>query len=88
MGWVGHGQLDPKIEAAIFATPVGKISDPLKVDGDGVYLFQVNDEQTREPDATQKAALEASAFSTWYQAQKAGFKITRDPGISASETAS
>jgi parvulin-like peptidyl-prolyl isomerase len=88
MGWVGHGQLDPKIEAAIFATPVGKVSDPLKIDGDGVYLFQVNDEQTRAPDATQKAALEASAFSTWYNAQKDAFKIERDPTISAPSTAS
>ena len=51
MGWVGHGQLDPKIEDAIFATPVGKVSDPLKIDGDGAYLFHVTDEQTREPDA-------------------------------------
>ena len=53
IGWVGHGQLDPKLEDAIFATPVGKISDPVKVDGDGVYLFKVIDEETREPDGRQ-----------------------------------
>ena len=88
MGWVGRGQLDPKLEDAIFATPVGGLSDPLKIDGDGVYLFQVSDEQTREPDATQKAALEASAFSTWYATQKKAFDITRDPVISAPSTTS
>ena len=83
MGWVGNGQLDPELEAAIFATPIGKTSDPVKIDGDGMYLFQVNDEQTRAPDATQKAALETSAFSSWYQAQKANVqdhsRPTRSP---------
>ncbi len=88
IGWVGQGQLDPKLEDAIFAAPVGKVSDPLKIDGDGVYLFLVSDEQTREPDAEQKAALEASAFSTWYSTQKKAFDITRDPAIAAPSTTS
>jgi parvulin-like peptidyl-prolyl isomerase len=88
MGWVTKGQLDPEIEQAIFAAPVGKVSDPLKVDGDGVYLFLVRDEQTREPDAIQKAALESSAFASWYTTQKDGFDITRDPAISAADTPS
>ena len=88
MGWIGRGQLDPKVEDAIFATPVGGLSTPLKIDGDGVYLFQVSEEQTREPDATQKAALEASAFSTWYSTQKQAFDISRDPAISTPSTTS
>jgi parvulin-like peptidyl-prolyl isomerase len=86
MGWVTKGQLDPELEKAIFAAPVGKVSDPLTIEGDGVYLFLVNDEQTREPDAIQKAALETAAFSTWYTTQKAGFDITRDPAITAADT--
>ncbi len=52
------------VEKAIFAAPIGKVSDPLVVDGDGIYLFLVDKEETRTPDADQKAALENSAFST------------------------
>ena len=88
MGWVAKGQLDPKVEAAIFAAPIGKVSDPVKIDGDGVYLFLVKQEQTRTPDATQKQTLETNAFSTWYSAQKDAFKIDRDPAIAASDSSS
>jgi parvulin-like peptidyl-prolyl isomerase len=86
IGWVTRGQLDKAKEDAIFAAPVGKVSDPLVIPGtaagDGLYLFFVSDEQTREPDAEQKAALEGSAFANWYTEQKAGFEITRDASIS------
>ena len=88
MGWVAKGQLDPQVEAAIFAAPIGKVSDPVKIDGDGVYLFLVNQEQTRTPDATQKQTIETNAFSTWYSAQKDAFKIDRDPAITASDSTS
>jgi parvulin-like peptidyl-prolyl isomerase len=86
MGWVAKGQLDPKVEAAIFAAPIGKVSDPVKIDGDGVYLFLVKQEQTRTPDATQKQTIETNAFSTWYSAQKDAFTIDRDPAITASDS--
>ena len=81
IGWVGKGQLSEEKEAAIFAAPVGKVSDPLVVPDDGTYLFLVSKEETRAPDADQKAALESSAFSIWYSKQKADFDITRDPAI-------
>ena len=77
IGWVGKGQLSQQLEDAIFATPVGKVSEPLVVEGEGIYLFQVTREETREPDADQRAELEASAFSTWYSREKAGFTIER-----------
>jgi parvulin-like peptidyl-prolyl isomerase len=77
IGWIGKGQLGEELEDAIFATPVGEVSQPLVVDGEGIYLFKVNTEETREPDAEQKAQLEASAFSTWYSKEKAGFTIER-----------
>jgi parvulin-like peptidyl-prolyl isomerase len=83
MGWVGKGQLDPAIEAAIMAAPVGKVSDPLSIPNDGIYLFQVAKEETRTPDAAQKAALETSAFPIWYSRQKAGYTITRDPSVTS-----
>ena len=84
--WIVKGQLPPEIEAAVFAAPIGKVSDPLSVDGDGVYLFLVSQEQNRTPDATQKAGLESSAFPTWYSAQKGAYTIERDPAITASGT--
>ncbi len=86
MGWVAKGQLSPEVERAIFAAPVGKVSDPLAVAGDGVYLFEVSQEQTREPDADQKQALENNAFPTWYTNLKKAYTITRDPAITASGT--
>jgi hypothetical protein len=58
------------------------------VDGEGLYLYLVSDEETREPDAEQKAALEGSAFSNWYSKQKDGFDVTRDPAISEPPTTS
>ncbi|HEY3334326.1 MAG TPA: peptidylprolyl isomerase [Candidatus Limnocylindrales bacterium] len=81
IGWVGKGQLSEAKEAAVFAAPVGKVSDPVVIPDDGTYVFFVAKEETRAPDADQKAALESSAFSIWYSKQKAGFTITRDPAI-------
>jgi parvulin-like peptidyl-prolyl isomerase len=88
IGWIGKGQLTQEKEDAIFAAPIGKVSEPLVVDGEGLYLYLVSDEQTREPDAEQKAALESSAFSIWYSKQKDGFDVTRDPAISEPTTTS
>lgn len=81
IGWIGKGQLAQEIENSIFATKVGGISDVLQIPGDGTYLFKVNKEETRAPDATQKQELESTGFSTWYAKQKAEFKITRDPAV-------
>jgi len=81
IGWVGRGQLDETREAAIFAAPIGKVSDPLNVPDEGIYLFLVNKEETRAPDAEQKQTLETSAFPVWYSEQKAEFDITRDETI-------
>ena len=78
IGWVAKGQLKKALEDAIFAAPIGKVSDPLKVDGDGTYLFLVNQEQTREPDADQKQALTNTVFSDWYTTEKAKYTVTRD----------
>ncbi len=81
IGWVGKGQLDQTLETAIFAAPIGKVSDPLTVTDEGIYLFLVSKEETRAPDADQKATLETSVFPAWYSKQKAEFTITRDPVI-------
>jgi parvulin-like peptidyl-prolyl isomerase len=92
IGWVAKGQLEQQKEDAIFAAPIGKVSAPLVIPGtsagDGIYLFYVSDEQTREPDAEQKAALENSAFSIWYSKHKGDFEVTRDPAISSPDSTS
>jgi parvulin-like peptidyl-prolyl isomerase len=81
IGWIGKGQVDKAKEAAIFAAPVGKVSAPYVVPDQGIYVFLVGKEETREPDAAQRATLESSAFPLWYSEQKAGFDVTRDSVI-------
>lgn len=81
IGWIGKGQVDEAKEAAIFAAPVGEVSEPYVVPDEGIYLFLVNREETREPDDEQRAALEGSAFPLWYSDQKARFDISRDDAI-------
>ena len=81
LGWIGKGQLDEDREAAIFAAPIGTTSDAQVVTGDGIHIYLVGDEETREPDAEQKAVLENSAFSRWYSEQKAAAEISRDESV-------
>jgi parvulin-like peptidyl-prolyl isomerase len=78
LGWVTKGQLPEAVEKAIFAAPIGKVSDPLTVAGDGTYLFDVAKEETRTPDAEQKQTLESTVFSDWYAKQKANFTVDRE----------
>jgi len=77
LGWVARLQLTKEEEDAIFAAPVGKISDPIEIAGDGIHIYEVVKEETRTPDAAQKTALEQQAFSRWYAEKKATFKIER-----------
>jgi parvulin-like peptidyl-prolyl isomerase len=83
LGWIARYQLDKVLEDAVFATPVGKVSEPLVVEGDGIYLIKVVEEATRTPDADQKATLEQSAFQNWYEAQRLGFDIKREVEFSS-----
>ena len=82
IGWVARDQLPKQQEDAIFATPVGKISQIVDISGDGFYLFKILDEQTRKPDAAQAETLRQSAFANWYNVQKA--KVTVDRQLSFS----
>jgi parvulin-like peptidyl-prolyl isomerase len=86
LGWVSEFQLQiqtsDEVAKAIFDAPVGTVSDPVKVDGDGVYLFLVSDQANRAPDPADEATLKSTAFSSWYTQQKAGYDITRDASLS------
>ncbi len=77
LGWVAKGQLDDKLTAAIFATPIGQTSDVVAVSGDGTYLFKVTAEETRTPEGRQLDELTSTAFTKWYDAKKAAADIQR-----------
>jgi parvulin-like peptidyl-prolyl isomerase len=67
LGWVARGQLSPKArEDAIFAAPIGGISNVLAVPGEGYYLFKVSEEADRPLDLDQVEALRNSAYANWY----------------------
>ena len=82
LGWVAKGQLTDKLSTAIFATPVGKTSDVVAVEGDGEYLFKVFAEEVRTPEGRQLEEIKASAFTNWYTQKKSAVVITRDETIS------
>ncbi len=56
LGWVAPLQLDAEREQAIFAAPIGKVSDTLKTDS-GYYVFLVRDRA--EPAAGRRPARDA-----------------------------
>jgi parvulin-like peptidyl-prolyl isomerase len=84
LGWVAPNQLDPRLTDAIFAADVGKTSNVVSITGDGTYLFKVFAEEDKTPEGRQLEAIQSTAFSNWYQAQKAVVKIERDPSITGS----
>lgn len=81
LGFVAKGQLVDQLSNAIFATPIGKTSDPVTVAGDGTYLFKVLSEETRTPEGRQLDELTSTAFSRWYDSKKSSVVISRDPTI-------
>ena len=81
IGWIGKGQLDEAKEAAIFAAPDRQGQRPAHVVPDeGIYLFLVDKEETREPDAEQRRPSRAPRSRSGTRKQKAAFDITRDDG--------
>ncbi len=75
LGWIAPNQVDAATEKAIFAAPVGSASQVVTL-SDGLYIFKVNQEQSRLPDADQITILKDSAFTNWYAAEKAKATIT------------
>jgi len=75
VGWIAKGQLGPTLEAAVFEPAIGDVTDPIEVDGDGIYIYQVLEEATRTPTADQLETLKSTAFSNWYGQKRADFTI-------------
>jgi hypothetical protein len=71
---------------AIFATPIGEVSDVITVEDDGLYLFKVLDEEERTPEGRQLEELRSTAFSDWYSDKKDAVEIERDESIAGSVT--
>jgi parvulin-like peptidyl-prolyl isomerase len=88
MGWIGQNtfQVSKTVSDAIFAAPVGKVSEMLQVDGDGTYIFWVAEEASKAPDGTQAASIKSNAFSTWYTDQRATYTVWQDPAITSTAT--
>jgi parvulin-like peptidyl-prolyl isomerase len=77
LGWISRGELGKEVEDLIFRTPVGSVSDPTEVAGQGIYLVKVVAEEVRSPTPAQLAIYRESGFSTWYTPRKEGFKPER-----------
>jgi parvulin-like peptidyl-prolyl isomerase len=88
LGWIGQHtyQVSDQIAAAIFAAPIGKVSSVTTVDGDGTYIFWVDQETTKVPDGDQAASIKSSAYTTWYTNAKADYTVWQDPAISGTAT--
>lgn len=84
LGWVARGQLETALVDAIFAAELGSVTDVIAVEGDGLYLFKVLEEETRTPEGRQLEQLKATAFSDWYGAKKDAVEIDRGDGSSVS----
>lgn len=78
MGWIAKGQVDEALEDAIFAAPIGSVSEVLET-ASGWTILLVAEEATRKPEGDQVATLRANAYRNWYDEQKAGAEITVEP---------
>jgi hypothetical protein len=83
IGWVSKGQLSEALKEAVFAAPIGKVSQPTTIPSDGIYIYWVFAEENRAPDGLQTAKIKASAFSTWYSQNKSGYTTWEDPALTA-----
>jgi parvulin-like peptidyl-prolyl isomerase len=77
-GWVAPGLIDARQLRAIFAAPVGGLSDVVEVKGVGVFLYKVPEERTQKPDAAQLETIKSQAFQDWYGEKKDAATITRE----------
>lgn len=84
VGWIARGELDDLSEAAIFATGIGNVTDPIEIAGDGIYLYKIIAEAVRAPSEDQEATIRSTAYATWYSDRKndaTKFTITRDQAV-------
>jgi parvulin-like peptidyl-prolyl isomerase len=77
MGWFPKGIKDPVLEAAAFAAPIGKISDPIQTQA-GWEVFQVVGHETRPVDASTLTQLQSNSFQTWLTNARAKLTVVKN----------
>jgi parvulin-like peptidyl-prolyl isomerase len=80
LGWVVKYQLDQKVEKILFGLQAGQVSEVI-TDTDGLHLYFVKEREQRAVDEDQLKTLKDSAFSQWYDPQKATADIWRDEDL-------
>jgi parvulin-like peptidyl-prolyl isomerase len=80
IGFIAKGQLTDLLDAAIFSTAVGQMSNVVTVSGDGDYLFWILEEETKDPTEEQLKTFKDSGFQNWYTAQKEAAEIQYNVG--------
>jgi parvulin-like peptidyl-prolyl isomerase len=80
IGWIAKGQLAEQLDAAVFSTGVGAMSNVVTVPNDGDHLLWILAEETRQPTEDQLAIFEDTGFQYWYTAQKEAADIQRNVG--------
>ncbi len=76
LGWVSPYMLTADQQAAIFQTPVGRVSNI--VSSNGYFLYKILDQQTRTPDAAQQAKLKLVVFPRWLAELQANSLVWQD----------
>jgi parvulin-like peptidyl-prolyl isomerase len=76
-GWVAPGLMDARLLQAIYATPIGGLSDIVDIKNAGLFLYKVLEERTQKPDAEQTDTIKARAFQNWYGEKKDAVPVTR-----------
>jgi parvulin-like peptidyl-prolyl isomerase len=82
IGWITRAELGDELDEAIFATPVGSVSEVIEIAGEAKYLLMILAEETRELTEDQIETVEGSGFSLWYSRLKDDAEI--DYGLGAS----
>ena len=77
LGWISRGELSKEIEDLIYRTPIGSVSDPTEIAGEGIYLVKVLAEEVRTPTPAQVSIYRQSGFQNWYAPRKDGFNPER-----------
>ncbi|MFI5259561.1 MAG: peptidylprolyl isomerase [Candidatus Limnocylindrales bacterium] len=76
LGWVSPYMLTGDQQAAIFQTPVGRVSNI--VNSNGYYLYKILADQNRTADADQQAKLKKVVFPRWLSQLQANALVWQD----------
>ena len=68
IGWFPRGVLDPALERLAFDLDIGRISDPIALDREQVFVMMISEKATtREIDEQSLAVLKSRALDNWFE---------------------